>query len=56
MATKSIIKNVDIKEKRQGKILVRALEKAEGKKVQEVTLSRMYEDVKGDKIRRILGK
>ena len=40
MATKSILKNVDIKDKKLGKSLVIALENAAGKHSKEVTLSR----------------
>lgn len=56
MATKSILKNVDIKDKKLGKSLVIALENASGKRSQAVQLSRTYEDVRGDKLRSILKK
>lgn len=56
MATKSILKNVDIKDKKLGKSLVVALENAAGKKSKEVQLTRTYEDVRGDKLRSILKK
>lgn len=56
MATKSILKNVDIKDKKLGKSLVIALEHAAGKHAKDVELSRTYEDVRGDKLRRILQK
>ncbi len=56
MATKSILKNVDIKDKKLGKSLVIALENAAGKHAKDVQLSRSYEEVRGDKIRRVLGK
>lgn len=56
MATKSILKNVDIKEKKLGKSLVVALENAAGKHAKDVQLSRTYEDVRGDKLRSILKK
>lgn len=56
MATKSILKNVDIKDKKLGKSLVIALENAAGKRAKDVQLSRTYEDVRGDKMRRIFGK
>ena len=56
MATKSILKNVDIKDKKMGKSLVRALENAKGKHAKDVQLSRTYEDVRGDKLRSILHK
>ena len=56
MATKSILKNVDIKDKKLGKSLVVALENAADKHSKTVQLSRTYEDVRGDKLRSILGK
>ena len=49
MATKSILKNVDIKDKKLGKSLVIALENATGKHAKDVQLSRTYEDVRGEK-------
>ena len=56
MATKSILKNVDLKDKKLGKSLVIALENAAGKHSKNVQLTRTYEDVRGDKLRSILGK
>lgn len=56
MATKSILKSVDIKDKKLGKSLVIALEKAADKHAKNVQLSRTYEDAKGDKLRSILMK
>ncbi|MBD5507308.1 MAG: hypothetical protein HDR05_04435 [Lachnospiraceae bacterium] len=56
MATKSILKNVDIKDKKLGKSLVIALENAAGKHAKEVHLSRTYEDVRGEKLRSIFNK
>lgn len=56
MATKSILKNVDIKDKKLGKSLVRALESAAEKRAQDVTLSRTYTDVRGDALRRFFNK
>ena len=55
MATKSILKNVDIKDKKLVKSLIIALENAAGKQSKEVTLSRRYDDVRGEKIKEILG-
>ena len=54
MATKSIIKNVYIKDECSGKALVFALEAAAGKHSQEVQLSKTYEYVHGKKLRSIL--
>lgn len=56
MATKSILKNIDIKDKNQAKSLIIALERAAQKHSPEVQLSRTYEDVRGDKLRSILIK
>lgn len=56
MATKSILKNVDIKDRKLGKSLVIALENAAGKRAKDVTLSRTYEDVKGEKLKSIFKK
>ena len=53
MATKSILKNVDIKDKKLGKSLIIALESAAGKHSKDVTLSRRYDDVRGEKIKKI---
>lgn len=54
MATKSILKNIDIKDKKPSKSLVIALEKAAGKQATDVHLSRTYEDVRVEKLRSIL--
>ena len=56
MATKSILKNVDVKDQRMGKSLVVALEQAKNKRSKNVVISRTYSDVKGDKIDEIFGK
>jgi hypothetical protein len=56
MATKSILKNVDIKDKKLGKSLIVALENAAGKQAKDVQLSRTYEDVRGEKLKDIFNK
>lgn len=56
MATKSILKNVDIKSPKLGKSLVVALESASGKKAKDVTLSRTYSEVRGEMLKEIFGK
>lgn len=56
MATKSILKNVDIKSPKLGKSLVVALENASGKKTKNVTLSRTYSEAHGEKLKDIFGK
>ena len=55
MATKSILKNVDVKDKNLAKSLVSALENASKKKSKDVSLSRTYSDVRGEKIKDIFG-
>lgn len=54
MATKSILKNVDIKDKTLGKSLLSALENASGKSSKEVEMTRTYTDVHGEKIKDVL--
>lgn len=51
MATKSILKSVNIKEKNLGRNFVIALEKAHDKKSKEVKLSRNCSDVKKEEIK-----
>lgn len=53
MATKSILKNVDIKDKKMGSAIVSALENASNKKSKEVVLSRGFREVRGIKIKHI---
>lgn len=55
MATKSILKNVDIKDKKLGKSLVVALENAYGKSAKKVSLTRTYSDIRGERIKDIFG-
>lgn len=55
MATKSITKNIDIRDKTLGKSLVNALENAKGKKSKEVEYSKAYREIRGDKIKKIFG-
>ena len=55
MPSKSILKNILIKDKISGKQLVTALETASRKHPKEIHLKETYEDVRGDKIRNILG-
>ena len=56
MATKSILKNIDIKNQKLGKSLIRALEKASGKTAKNVELSRMYRVIRGDDIKKVFGE
>lgn len=55
MATKSIMKNIDIHDKKLGKNLIVALENASGKQGKEVQLSRTYSEAKGEQIKKIFG-
>mgnify|MGYP000956858469 CR=1 FL=1 len=55
MATKSILKNIDIKEKALGRSLVSALENAKDKDSKEVILSKACREVHGEDIKKILG-
>lgn len=51
MATKSILKNVNIKEKDLGRNFVNALESAQNKKDKVIKLKRACKDVKKDEIK-----
>lgn len=55
MATKSILKNIDIRERRMGRAIISALEESKNKKAKEVALSRICREVKGKKIKDIFG-
>ena len=55
MATKSILKNVHIKDFRSAKSLVRALENANGKRSQEVVMSRACKELDKSEIEKIFG-
>ncbi len=56
MATKSILKNVTIKDKRSVVRLVKALENAKGKKSQRVVSTRSFSDASREEIRKMFGK
>ena len=56
MATKSILKNIDIKSKELGRSLIIALEQAEKKSAKEVVLRRSFKELRGNKIKEIFGK
>ncbi|ADZ83601.1 hypothetical protein [Cellulosilyticum lentocellum] len=55
MATKSIYKNVTIKNRTLSHALVRALENASGKQSKEVRLSKECRELKKDEIKSIFG-
>lgn len=51
MATKSILKNINIKGRKQTKQFVDALEHAQQHKGKEVTMTRTVNEIKGDKVK-----
>ena len=53
MATKSIFKDVKIRDKHLGRGLVSALENAENKKAKEVHMSKICSEVKGSRVKEI---
>ena len=55
MATKSITKNIDIRDKELCKTFISALENAEKKRSKEVSLSRSFIELKGEKIKELFG-
>lgn len=56
MATKSIFKNVDIRDKTSGRLLVCALENAEKKQERAVKMSKPVKQINKDQIISIFGK
>ena len=56
MATKSIFKNIVIKDRSLSRKLVLALETAEGKSSKRVVLSKSYHEVKKGQIKDIFGE
>lgn len=55
MATKSVLKNIDIKTRGSALALVNALENAKGKSAQPVTSKRTFSDADRDEIRKMFG-
>ena len=55
MATKSILKDIDIREKHMGRKLVNALENAKGKQGKEVSFSKACSTIKKGKIKELFG-
>jgi len=56
MATKSILKNIDIKDKESAFALINALENAFGKHAQPVIRSRGFSDASVDDIKKMFGE
>ena len=55
MATKSVLKSIDIKDRRSAFALVNALENAKGKHAQPVNNQRTFSDADRDEIRKMFG-
>lgn len=55
MATKSIMKNISIKNRKMGYAIVSALENSKRKKSKDVILQHTCEEIKGEKINQIFG-
>lgn len=55
MATKSVLKNVDIKTRHSALALVNALENAKGKHAQPVSKTRTFSDASKEEIRKMFG-
>lgn len=55
MATKSILKSIVIKDKRNGSALINALESAKGKKATEVNFSRAVRTADDSMIQKMFG-
>lgn len=56
MATKSILKNIDIKDKDTADAFISALENASGKKTKQTKHTRMYSDASRDEIKKMFGE
>lgn len=55
MATKSVLKNIDIKARTSALALVNALENAKGKSSQPVVSNRTFSDANREEIRKMFG-
>ncbi|SMP38232.1 hypothetical protein [Anoxynatronum buryatiense] len=55
MATKSILKNINIKDKRMGRSVVSSLEKAKDKETTAVVMSKKVKEIRGDEIGALFG-
>ena len=55
MATKSVLKNVDVKTREAALALVNALENASGKHAQQVEKQRTFSDASREEIRKMFG-
>lgn len=55
MATKSVLKNIDVKSRESALALVNALENAKGKHAQHVVKTRVFSDASKEEIRKMFG-
>lgn len=55
MATKSVLKNIDVKTRNSALALVNALENAKGKHAQQVVKTRTFSDANKEEIRKMFG-
>ena len=55
MATKSVLKNIDVKTRNSALALVNALENAKGKHAQPVKRTRTFSDASKEEIRKMFG-
>lgn len=55
MATKSVLKNIDLKTRKSAVALVNALENAKGKSSQLVTQQRTFSDASREEIKKMFG-
>ena len=55
MATKSILKNVNIRNRKDASALARAMENAHSVKSQPITMSRPVSEATGDEIKKMFG-
>ena len=56
MATKSILKNVNVNDKQFARTFVQALDEVEDTKYRPIQLSRECREITGDKIKEFFGK
>lgn len=55
MATKSVLKNIDIKSRESALAFVNALENAKGKHAQHVEKTRTFSDANREEVRKMFG-
>jgi hypothetical protein len=55
MATKSILKNIDIKDKKMARLIISALEYSKDKRSKNVVLRRTCQELKGGNIKDLFG-